>query len=802
MAGQLKASVELSLNDKLSGGIENAGESVQEFKEKAVSATESVDRGMENAGDATDEFKGKADSAAKSVDRGMKDAGKSTQGFKEKAVSAANAIDQAFSTVGAKIASLGVAVGGMALVKSSIDYEDSIIRIGTNAGMSGEAVNRFRRDLLAIATEAKVPVQELVQFSQVVTDNSIGLDVASESMRFMADAMQGLGISGQEAGEVFSVLVQKGASIDVVKEKLNNLAEIDSRLQGMGLSEFAKKLPQLMEVSDVTVDNIEDLYVSILTLNNGASNKQALTQYTAAMQTFANSRDVIRRNLKGFDVKDQNGELKSFEEIMTALVERSKEIGGLDRLKSMLGFDDNTMKAIKQFNNYSEETKEKIADLGDTSDAVSKRAKQNAQSMKSSLVSLQDNILKLSDAVLTKPIEFLANLLDKHPKGMEMAIQGVGWALAGLATLKAFSSVVSLISSIKGLQGGNIGTGLPGGKIGAELSGGTVVPVYVTNAESMGGVLPGQGNPLGGGQGNPSEGGGIKGLLSADTLAKGFFIYTATKAINDAVFKPMAQKGYAKMEEKGIDPAVPGVGNYYNLNPKARKKLWEEYRASHPDEPLPKGAPISAASDRSGSNMETAGKKWQLQASFEAPSMQQAARTRTPDGSGQPQKKRNTGSYWGGGIEVPPREQPGYAAPNGSQWQPQKKQKAGSYWGGGFEAPSMQQPSYIAPNASPGQPQAKRSAGTFMGGFGMPPMRQPSQVRVPESMLPPQITKTETTIVKQAQAKAELEGNATLEVNVNISGERPTAQANVKNNSTPLNIHPTGNARLARTLAI
>jgi len=135
----------------------------------------------------------------------MKDAGKSTQGFKEKAVSAAHAIDQAFSTVGAKIASLGVAIGGMALLKSSIDYEDSIIRIGTNAGMSGEAVNRFRRDLLAIATEAKVPVQELVQFGKVVTDNSIGLGVASEGMRFMADAMQGLGISGQEAGDIFSV---------------------------------------------------------------------------------------------------------------------------------------------------------------------------------------------------------------------------------------------------------------------------------------------------------------------------------------------------------------------------------------------------------------------------------------------------------------------------------------------------------------------------------------------------------------------------------------------------------------------
>jgi ElaB/YqjD/DUF883 family membrane-anchored ribosome-binding protein len=698
MADKLHASVEISLNDKLSDGIENAGESVQEFKEKAENAAETIDRGMENAGEATEEFKEKAESAAKTVDRGMKDAGKSTQGFKDKAVSAAHTIDQAFSTVGAKIASLGVTMGGLYLAKTSIDYEDSLIRIGTNAGMSGEAVNRFRRDLLAIATEAKVPVQELVQFGQVVTDNSIGLDVASESMRFMADAMQGLGISGQEAGDIFSVLVQKGASIDTVKEKLNNLAEIDSRLQGMGLSEFAKKLPQLMEVSEISVDNIEDIYASILTLNNGASNKQALTQYTAAMQTFANSRDAIRRNLKGFDVKDQNGELKSFEEIMTALVERSKEIGGLDKLKGMFDFDDNTMKAIKQFNSYAGETKEKIADLGNTSDAVSGRAKQNAQSMKSSLVSLQNNILKLSDSMLATPIESFAKFLDAHPKGMELAIKGVGIALAGLAAMKAFSTVTTFISKIQGLKGGSIGTGLSGGKIGAELSGGTVVPVYVTNAESMGGGLPGQGNPLGGG--------GIPGQSNTlvNTLAEGAGILAVTTTIAKNVILPIAQNAYTEMEERGIDPAVPGVENYYNLNPKVRKKLWEEYHTSHPDEPIPAGAPISAVSN------------------------------------------------------IP-------LVDDGAE-QPQKKQKAGSYWGGGFEIPAMQ---------------------------------QASQIRIPESELPPQITKTETPIAPPA--KAELEGNATLEVNVNLSGERPSANVTVKNNNAPFSFN-TGNARLARTLAI
>jgi hypothetical protein len=421
----------------------------------------------------------------------VKNAGKSVNSFKDQAVNAANSIEQAFSSAGAKLATLGVTIGAAALVKASVEYEDSIIRIGTNAGMSGKEVNQFRRELLAVATDAKVPIQELVKFSQTVTDNSIGLDTASESARFMADAMQGLGLSGQEAADIFSVLYRKSGDIDTVKQKLNNLAEIDNRLQGMGLSAFAKMLPQLMETSDTAIDGIEDLYVSVLTLNNGATNKQALTQYTAAMQEFANKRDAIR-NRTGFDVKDQNGELKSFAEIMTAIIEKGEKRGGVERFIKAFDFGDNTIKALKQFNKYSAETIERVSDMGDTSNAVKERADQNAKSLASSLVSLQNNILKLADASLTKPIERLAKLLDEHPKGMERAIRGVGFALIALTAMKAFSTVVTFLTNVKGVKG------LKGGGIGAGLSGGAVMPVFVTNWGGMGG-FPGRGGRRRGG---------------------------------------------------------------------------------------------------------------------------------------------------------------------------------------------------------------------------------------------------------------------------------------------------------------
>ena len=74
---------------------------------------------------------------------------------------------------------------------------------------------------------------------------------------------------------------------------------------------------------------------------------------------------------------------------------------------------------------------------------------------------------------------------------------------------------------------------------------------------------------------------------------------------------------------------------------------------------------------------------------------------------------------------------------------------------------------------------------------------------IPESMLPPQLTRTQSSIRPPKAAKAEISGNAEVVVKVELSGERPTAQAAVKNNGIPhMDIRNTGNARHARNLAL
>ena len=842
MPGPLKTVVEISLEDKFSSGMKDAGKATQDFKEDAVDAARTADDafadGMKEAGQSTQAFKEKAVQAAKNTGKaflsGMKDAGNATLGFRQTAVNAAQAIDQAFSSAGAKIASLGVTIGTMALIKSSIDYEDSIIRIGTNAGMSGEEVNRFRRELLAIATDAKVPVKELVNFGQVVTDNSIGLETASEGMRFMADAMQGLGISGQEAGDIFSVLVQKGASLDTVKQKLNNLAEIDDRLHGMGLAEFAKQIPQLMDISEVTVDNIEDLYVSILTLNNGASNTQALRQYRAAMQSFDGSRDKIRQNLKGFDVRNQNGELKSFNEIMTALVEMGRELGSFERFNDMFGFDDNTIKAIKQFNNYAEETKRKIADLGDTSDAINKRAEQNAKSLASNIVSIQNNILKLSDAVLTKPLESIAKLLDENPKGMEMAIYGVAAAVAALGTMKALSTIILFISQIKGLKGGKIGAGLSGPGI----------PVHVTNAGAIGSAgtigragLSGQNNPLAAAQnawGNlkprhyamGAAGGGITAAFyeipqmvnelseinqNEDLTdiergkAKGGAIGDAAGSIAGAAVGGAFGVAAGAAAGAAIGSVVPGLGTAIGLIVGAGVGALGMHLGGMGGRKL--GETIGGSIADNGAKAE-----------------ELYPRLNENSGHADIESPGDTGQMNGGGRVLSPRQQYArassqaveqYITRNGNPGQagPETRGKIHPQQSAGREsqttqtasrskitAPAMQPQIFRDDRPSQREPETAKKTHQIVTAQ-IPPMQMARLVRIPESSLPPQITRNETTIVQPAEAK--IEGSASIEVNVNLSGERPAAKVSVKNNNMPFfNFRSNGNAPHARLMSL
>jgi hypothetical protein len=424
----------------------------------------------------------------------IKGAGISVQGFADKAVGMAEKVNTAFSGVAGTLGTLGVGIGTAALIKGGIDYQNAIVRIATNAGVYGREVNEFGRRLIQIAYDAKVSHQELIAFANTASECAVGLEDITSNMPFMADVIQALGISGEEAGQLFTTLFKRGVDADALKEKLNNLAEIGNRLGNMSITQFAKFLPSLSETSGAALDNIEDLYIALNMLAKGTNKpQQALQQYQSSMDDFKKSADSIRRYTGGFNVLNEDtGELKGFAEIMEALSKFGEQTGATAYFDKVFGLSDSTIKALRQYNNYYQETIENVGELGDTSKAIAKRAGQNAGTIEASLIRLKSAASDFASSTLIKPVEKLADLLSQHPQGMEYAVKGLAAAIAAIALMKSFSAVVSFIGNLKTLKDGG---GVAGG---FNVGGGAGIPVHVTNWGGAAGssMIPGAGNGI------------------------------------------------------------------------------------------------------------------------------------------------------------------------------------------------------------------------------------------------------------------------------------------------------------------
>jgi hypothetical protein len=94
-----------------------------------------------------------------------------------------------------------------------------------------------------------------------------------------------------------------------------------------------------------------------------------------------------------------------------------------------------------------------------------------------------------------------------------------------------------------------------------------------------GGLLDQYGKPIVSGAGNIIGKQPLKGVSSVSSTLAGIGIIGAAAGLAYTG----AQIAHTKLEP--VDPAVPGMGNYYNLNWGQRRKAWEKYEREHPDEP-------------------------------------------------------------------------------------------------------------------------------------------------------------------------------------------------------------------------
>jgi len=296
-------------------------------------------------------------------------AGVAMQGFRRNAAEAAAGANRAFTGLKGTLASVGIGVAGAALAREGIGFQDAVARIATSAGVFGDAADEFRRRLLQVAVDSGVAQNELVAFAQVAANGAVSLDDIYETLPFMADMIQGIGLSGAEAGDLLGLFFSRGADADTLVEKMNEIVAISGELGNVNVPDFVRYVRALLEESGTAgVDGIVDMFVAMNMLATGTNRaSQAHYQLRSALRDLGDA-DVQRaiRGWTGFEVGAEGG-IKNFLDVARELSEFAERrgISNFEGFEQAFGFGEASMLAFSQHENHFDSIAARIADLGD-----------------------------------------------------------------------------------------------------------------------------------------------------------------------------------------------------------------------------------------------------------------------------------------------------------------------------------------------------------------------------------------------------------------------------------------------------
>jgi hypothetical protein len=720
---------------------------------------------------------------------GMHKAAGAASDFAGKTIGAIGQVDKALSGTAAKIGALGVTLSLGAATKGIIEMDHRMTRLGLSVNASAEQVAKLKKDIFeaALAPEVKIDSSNLLRGIEVIINGTNDLKYAEDNIRNVALAIQATGESGDSIGAIFTEFQKFNYTSEQISSFMDDIVA-QSNEGAFSLAEFAKAAPQIFSAYSrigTAPENIKKANAALQILNAGTKSPiKAVSTFNTAMEELADTEKQQKLRQLGVHVKDSAGNFRDFNDIMFDIVAKANELGSTDRFNNI--FSASTMQGIRSYMAHGERMIGNLTDLGDTAGLLQKQSATMAGTLQSNMQNLQTAFNRFADSNLAKPLEHITDLLNKmaeDPKRVEAVFNAVKRGVLIIAGLKVGAGILSFLSTIRSFQGGNSNATITE-KLSLQTNSGAM-PVYVTN---WGGATSG---PIGAASLSGAKTGGLVDQYG-NPLSPSAATVPATSVAPTAPTTPTAKGKWNLNKPNMKGAAKAGAGAAIVTAALALPGMVSELGEISKNEDLTKEergtAKGGAVGDFVGSIGGAAG----------------GAMIGAAIGSIVPGAGTVIGALVGGvvGQIGGPLgrfigEKIGAAVskektPDDTTERPQKTRQAGTFLGG-IERPQAGQ------SKTP-EPTDFETAGTFLRGFEMPPMKPPSQVRIPESALPPKITQTKT--VFAPPAKAELEGQATLEVNVNLSGERPTAHVAVKNNSTPFNFRNAGSARLARTLAI
>ena len=443
----------------------------------------------------------------------IKNAGSASQKFASTAMSAVNKVDKAFSGMTAKLGALGVSLSLGAASKDIIDIDARLTRMGMTADASAEQVNKLKQKIFEAAQDPNIKIDpsKIIDALDVVMTKTGSLEYVEDNIKNIAVALQATGESGESIGDVFSEFQKFGYDASSISQLMDDMVKQGDQGE-YTFGKFAKTAKAVLSAYSPIGNSVEDtkkLGAVMQILIAGTKNEEAaVTSLDAIMSELSDPKKQEQLGLIGVAVRDSTGKFRDLADIMQDVLSVAEKEGNTDFLGEVFGMT--SMKAVRAFQQYGKNYKKLTDDLGNTTGALEGKSARMAGTMKANLQNLQTTFLKFADANFAKPLEKLNDLLSylsENPERMEKVFNTIKWGLAGIVAIKGISKVAGLIGSISnGIKG------FKSGKMELAFGGGAAsgMPVFVTNMGQGGfGVVSG-GSPSFGAAGGmePSLGGG------------------------------------------------------------------------------------------------------------------------------------------------------------------------------------------------------------------------------------------------------------------------------------------------------
>ena len=522
--------------------------------------------------------------------QGIKDAGGTVQKFASSAASAIQGIDKAFSGLGTAAGALGVSLSVGAAIKEIIQLDNRLTRIGLTADASAEQVNALKQKVFEAASDSKIKIDttSINDALDVVMTKTGDLKYTEDNIRNIAIAIQATGEQGSSIGSVFAEFQKFGYTAEQITKLMDDMVKQGDQ-GAFTFGEFAKAGSAVISAYSpigTAPEDIKRANAAMQIIMMGTKNAEiAVTALGSAMSELSSPDKQAKLMAIGVRVRDESGKFRDFNDIMADLLKVSEKVGNTDFLGNIFG--QTTMQAIRAYGNFYEDMYPKLMDLGDTTGAMENKSATMANTLAANLQQVQTAFVRFADAKLTEPLEKLTDLLNKlaeDPEAFNRVFTGIAVGIGSIAAAKGLSSVINLISSIKGLKGGgNI-------NIGSNL-GGAGMPVYVTNWGGKAGASPfpsssavgNQGigrTPTGAAAGTPLNAGSQGGTLSKMGGAASLALHGVTKT-------QMAMGGAAA----GIGAAIVAIPSAVN----EISEINADETLSQHDKTLKKGGAIGDA---------------------------------------------------------------------------------------------------------------------------------------------------------------------------------------------------------------